>query len=109
MFAFSLPFWVIAVLVWFCRHAMSNADSEKGNRRSVDAADLQTGDAEAGKRYFNGAGGCAKCHSVSGSFASVGARFQGLALMRRMLYPGNRTPGAAPALLPATVVTTAAG
>ena len=107
--AFSLSSSDVDAIVAFIHDAKTKAESEKGNRRSVDVEDLQTGDAQAGKQYFNGAGGCAKCHAVSGSFASVGARFQGLALMRRMLYPGNRTPGAAPALLPATVVTTAAG
>jgi len=107
--AFSLSSSDVDAIVAFIHDAKTKAESEKGNRRSVDVEDLQTGDAQAGKQYFNGAGGCAKCHAVSGSFASVGARFQGLALMRRMLNPGNRTPGAAPALLPATVVTTAAG
>lgn len=107
--AFSLPSADIAAIVAFIHDAKTRAESEKGNRRSVDVEDLQTGDAEAGKQYFSGAGGCAKCHSLSGPFASVGARFQGLALMQRMLYPRNRTPGASPALLPATVVTTTAG
>jgi cytochrome c oxidase cbb3-type subunit 3 len=108
--AFSLPSADIDAIVAFIHDAKTKAESEKGNRRSVDVSDLQTGNAEAGKQYFNGAGGCAKCHSVSGSFASVGARFQGLALMQRMLYPRNRGPRAAtPDLLPATVVTTANG
>jgi cytochrome c oxidase cbb3-type subunit 3 len=107
--AFSLPSEDIAAMVAFIHDAKTKAESEKGNRRSVDVEDLQTGDVQAGKQYFNGAGGCAKCHSVSGSFASVGARFQGLALMQRMLYPRNRTPLATPGLLPVTVVTTANG
>ena len=107
--AFSLPPADINAIVAFIHDAKTKAESEKGNRRSVDVSDLQTGNAEAGRQYFNGAGGCAKCHSVSGSFASVGTRFQGLALMQRMLYPRNRAPGATPGLLPAAVVTTAAG
>ena len=107
--AFPLPSADIAAIVAFIHDSKSKAESQKGNRRSVEIEDLQTGDAQAGKQYFNGAGGCAKCHSPSGSFASVGARFQGLALMQRMLYPRNRAPGATPGLLPATVVTTAAG
>ena len=41
-----------------------------GGRRSVDVADLQTGNAEAGKRYFDGA--CARCHSPTGDLAGVG-------------------------------------
>ena len=108
--AFSLPSADINAIVAFIHDAKTKAESAKGNRRSVDVEDLQTGNAEAGKQYFNGAGGCVKCHSVSGSFASVGARFQGLALMQRMLNPRNRGRGAAgPDLLPPTVVTTATG
>jgi cytochrome c oxidase cbb3-type subunit 3 len=106
--AFSLPSADIDAIVAFIHDAKTKTESDKGNRRSVDVEDLQTGNAEAGKQYFNGAGGCAKCHSVSGSFATVGARFQGLALMQRMLYPRNRGPRA-PDLLPATVVTSANG
>src|SRR5580765_898547 len=101
--AFSLPSADIDAIVAFIHDAKTKTESEKGNRRSVDVEDLQTGNAEAGKQYFNGVGGCAKCHSLSGSFASVGARFQGLALMQRMLYPRNRTPGVTSAPLPATV------
>jgi cytochrome c oxidase cbb3-type subunit 3 len=59
-----------------------------GGRRTVDIADLQTGDPEAGRRYF--AGACAKCHSPTGDLAGVAKRLQGLPLLQRMLYP---TPG----------------
>lgn len=80
------------------------AKAKEGRRRSVDIADLQTGNAEAGMRYFNGAGGCAKCHSPSGDLAGVGSKFQGLELLRRMLYPGSgRTPGSTGAVATATV------
>jgi hypothetical protein len=50
-------------------------------------ADLQTGNAEAGKAYFNGAGGCAKCHSATGDLAGIAKRYQGLDLEMQMLYP----------------------
>jgi cytochrome c oxidase cbb3-type subunit 3 len=75
----------------------------------VDVEDLQTGNAEAGRRYFNGAGGCAKCHSITGEFAKVGSRYEGLALLQRLLYPGSgRGAGPAPAK-PIATVTTSAG
>src|SRR5262249_22860431 len=77
--AFSLPCEDVAAIVAFTHAAKSKAESENGNRRSVSVDDLQTGSVEAGKRYFEGAGGCRQCHSISGSFATVGARFQGLA------------------------------
>jgi cytochrome c oxidase cbb3-type subunit III len=107
--AFSLSDSDMAAIVAFIHDAKTKAETESGGRRSVDVDDLQTGSSEAGKRYFNGSGGCAKCHSLAGSFATVGARFQGLALLQRMLYPtSGRGPGAAP-VPPMITVTTAKG
>ena len=56
------------------------AKAKEGRRRTVDAADLQTGNVEAGMRYFNGVGGCAKCHSPGGDFAGIAGKLQGLDL-----------------------------
>ena len=42
-------------------------------------------------RYFNGAGGCAKCHSSSGDLAGIGGKVQGLELLERMLYRENES------------------
>ncbi len=58
-----------------------------GGRKGVDSSDLQTGNAEAGKQYFEGAGGCAACHSPTGDLAGVGSRYTGLELEEQMLYP----------------------
>jgi cytochrome c oxidase cbb3-type subunit III len=58
-----------------------------GGRRGVDASDLQTGNAEAGKQYFEGAGGCAVCHSPTGDLAGLASRYSGLELEEQMLYP----------------------
>jgi len=63
--------------------------AKEGRRRTVDVSDLQTGNAEAGMRYFNGAGGCAKCHSPSGDLAGIAGKLQGLELLKRMLYREN--------------------
>jgi cytochrome c oxidase cbb3-type subunit 3 len=107
--AFSLSDGDLAAVVAFIHDEKAKAESETGGRRSVDPADLQTGNAEAGKRYFNGAGGCARCHSLTGDFATIGSRFQGLALLHRMLYPGSgRDAGSAPAQ-PTLNVRTASG
>jgi cytochrome c oxidase cbb3-type subunit III len=96
----------IAAMVAFIHDAKLKAESAGGGRRSVDVADLQTGNADAGRGYFNGAGGCAKCHSITGDFAKVGARYEGLALLQRLLYPGSgRGAGPAPAPPTATVTT----
>jgi cytochrome c oxidase cbb3-type subunit 3 len=77
----------LAALVAFIHDRKANA--KEGRRRTVDVADLQTGNAEAGMRYFNGAGGCAKCHSASGDLAGIGGKLQGLELLKRMLYREN--------------------
>ena len=79
----------------FIHDTKTKADSLEGNRRTVDVADLQTGNAQAGQQYFNGAGGCAKCHSPTGDLAGLATRLQGLQLFQRMLYPGGRGRGGA--------------
>ena len=58
-----------------------------GGRKGVDPEDLQTGNAEAGKKYFEGTGGCAGCHSPAGDLAGVASRYKGLELEEQMLYP----------------------
>ena len=63
------------------------AKAHPGGRRGVAPEDLQTGNAQAGKQYFEGRGGCAKCHSATGDLAGIAGRYQGLQLEERMLYP----------------------
>jgi len=80
----------IASLVAFIHTQLQNAQAaggRRGGRKGVDPEDLQTGNAEAGKQYFNGAGGCAGCHSPSGDLAGIASRYKGLDLEERMLYP----------------------
>jgi cytochrome c oxidase cbb3-type subunit III len=84
---FDLPDPDIAALVAFIHDQMTKAQSQNGGRRGVDVSDLQTGDVEAGKQYFNGAGQCASCHSPTGDLAGIAQRYEGLQLERRMLYP----------------------
>ena len=77
------------LLVAFIHTAKTQADANLGGRRGVDAEDLQSGNAQAGRQYFEGAGGCASCHSATGDLAGIAQRFQGLKLEQRMLYPRN--------------------
>ena len=86
-FRFSNP--ETASLVAFIRARVTAAEAMKGGRRGVDVADLQTGNVDAGKKYFNGAGGCATCHSPVGDLAGIATRYGGLQLEERMLYPRN--------------------
>jgi len=50
---------------------------------------IVTGDAKAGEAYFNGAGGCKNCHSVTGDLAHVASRYQAVNLQNRWLWPGG--------------------
>jgi cytochrome c oxidase cbb3-type subunit III len=62
---------------------------------------MLSGDANAGGAYFNGAGGCSSCHSLTGDLKNIG-RYDPLALGTRLVSP----PGSAKAT---ARVTTASG
>lgn len=74
-------------LVAFIHEAQATAASRPGGRRGVEVSDLQTGDVNAGRDYFNGAGRCSTCHSPTGDLAGVASRYEGLQLEEQMLYP----------------------
>ncbi len=48
---------------------------------------LLTGNAEAGRAYFNGAGQCASCHSPTGDLAGVAKKYPPIFLEERFLSP----------------------
>jgi cytochrome c oxidase cbb3-type subunit 3 len=74
-------------LVAFIHTQQNNVHAAGGGRKGVDVADLQTGNVEAGKQYFEGAGGCSSCHSPTGDLAGIATRYKGLELEQHMLYP----------------------
>src|SRR6266700_3386400 len=51
---------------------------------------LLTGNAEAGKTYFNGAGGCQGCHSPTGDLAAIATKYSPIDLQAHMLYPEGK-------------------
>ena len=76
-------------LIAFIRDQTKQLNSKPGGRRGVDVADLQTGNVEKGKAYFNGPGKCSSCHSPTGDLAGIATRHEGLELEMQMLYPQN--------------------
>lgn len=62
-------------------------------------ARLLTGNAAAGKAYFNGAGHCNSCHSPTGDLAGVAKKFRPIDLEDRLLYPWG-TPSTVTVTLP---------
>jgi cytochrome c oxidase cbb3-type subunit III len=59
-------------------------------RSALEIQNVLTGDAKAGADYFNGAGGCASCHSPTGDLAHIASRMSPPALQQRFLFPGGR-------------------
>ena len=103
--AFALSDPDLAAIVAFVHSIKSEADAANGGRRTVDAADLQTGNAAAGRRYFET--NCTRCHSsASGNLAGIATRLQGLQLLQRMLNPSQGGRGGDPSRIPQTVTVT---
>ena len=84
---FALSDNEILSLVAFVHSQQDKAMSQTGVRKGVEDSDLTTGNAEAGKQYFEGKGGCVSCHSATGDLKGVASRFTGLRLEEQMLYP----------------------
>jgi cytochrome c oxidase cbb3-type subunit 3 len=59
------------------------------NRFGYVIQGLVTGDAKAGKAYFDGEGRCSTCHSATGDLAGIASRYEPVDLQRRFLTPGN--------------------
>jgi cytochrome c oxidase cbb3-type subunit 3 len=94
--AFRLGDAASAAIVAYIHDQKTKADTLGGGRRSVDVEDLANGNAGAGRSYFNGAGGCSGCHSPKHDLRRIASRYEGLALLRRMLYPSGQPPPARP-------------
>jgi cytochrome c oxidase cbb3-type subunit 3 len=79
----------VADIVSFLHAAIEVADNRNsgGPARGYPLKRLLTGDVGAGKQFFDGDGGCSKCHSVSGDLKGVAKRYSGLELEGQMLYP----------------------
>lgn len=58
-----------------------------GHRNTYAFQDVVTGDAKKGAAYFNGDGGCSKCHSPAGDLAGIARRFDSMSLQQRWLGP----------------------
>jgi cytochrome c oxidase cbb3-type subunit 3 len=53
---------------------------------------LLTGNADAGKAFFNGTGGCNSCHSPTGDLSGIALKYSPIDLQAHMLYPeGHHT------------------
>jgi cytochrome c oxidase cbb3-type subunit 3 len=74
--SFTLSDTDVGAIVAFIHDQKTKSETLGGGRRSVDATDLATGNAEAGQGYFTGAGRCSTCHSATGDLAGVATRYE---------------------------------
>jgi cytochrome c oxidase cbb3-type subunit 3 len=80
-----------ADVVTFIKSRVAAADIRSANRKIGGSGDkLLVGKADAGKAFFNGAGGCSGCHSVTGDLAGIGKKYPPDALQAQFLYPQQR-------------------
>jgi mono/diheme cytochrome c family protein len=52
-----------------------------------EVQNVLTGDPKAGEAYFNGAGKCNTCHSVTGDLAHIGSKYEPALLQLRVVFP----------------------
>jgi cytochrome c oxidase cbb3-type subunit 3 len=77
---------IAAYLHWRIAQGLSSSEVPNG----YPAEKLLTGNAQAGKAFFEGEGGCTKCHSATGDLANVSGKYSAIDLEAQMLYPeGN--------------------
>ena len=94
--SFDLTVADLGALVAFIHAQKTKFEALGGGRRAVDASDLATGKADAGRRYFNRKASCSGCHSATGDLAGIASRYKGLQLLQRMLYPSGQPAPARP-------------
>ena len=71
------------------------------DRNATKAPNVLTGNADAGKTYFNQK--CATCHSATGDLAGIGRRYDALAMQQRFLFPRSGGGRGAPPVRPTQV------
>src|SRR5215467_3520421 len=57
------------------------------NRNATVPPNVLTGNVQAGRAYFNGAGKCSTCHSPAGDLAGVAKKYDPVTLQQRFLFP----------------------
>ncbi len=81
-------------IVAFIQWSIQNYDRTSAGAPPQDypLSNLLVGNADAGKAFFNGAGGCAKCHSPTGDLAGIAGKYAPVDLQARFLMPRTRKP-----------------
>ncbi len=80
------------------------------NREGTTPPNIVVGNAADGQKYFNGAGKCNTCHSVTGDLQGIGGKMEPIALQDKFLSPrGGRGGGNGAAMAKKVTVTPKTG
>jgi cytochrome c oxidase cbb3-type subunit 3 len=71
------------------RVVVASVVSSEGLAGGYSLKQLLTGNADAGKQYFYGAGKCATCHSPTGDLAGIAKKYSPADLEAQFLYPSQ--------------------
>ena len=81
----------VSDIVAFVKSRVAAADIRSSNRGPLGSPDkLLTGNADAGRAFFQGTGGCSSCHSPTGDLAGISGKYTADVLQARFLYPQQR-------------------
>ncbi|HVW09421.1 MAG TPA: c-type cytochrome [Bryobacteraceae bacterium] len=83
--AFTLTPEEVSDIAAFLHYNVTVA-SERGAYKYLN---VLVGDPKAGEAYFNGAGGCTKCHSVTGDLKGIGAKYDPPGIQLRVVTGGG--------------------
>lgn len=80
-------------------------------RGTYEILNIVVGDSKAGEVYFNGAGKCGGCHSVTGDLAHIGSKYDAVTVQQKIVMPregrsSGRRAQAAPDTSPITATVT---
>jgi cytochrome c oxidase cbb3-type subunit 3 len=89
-------------VVSFIRDLVQNYDKSSSGPMPADypVRLLLTGNANAGRAWFNGAGTCSTCHSVTGDLAGIASKYSAIELQTRFMMPRTTKPRIATVTLP---------
>ncbi len=59
----------------------------EANRGTYKVLNIVNGNPHAGEQFFNGAGRCRTCHSVTGDLAHIGSKLSPVEIQQDLLYP----------------------
>jgi len=80
----------IAAIAAFLHARAKEAIESSGVPSAYPVEKLLTGNAEQGKAFFEGPGGCKNCHSPTGDLAGVARKYRPIELEAHMLYPDDQ-------------------